>query len=391
MQKGITWNESSVYNDAVTLRKMRRLTSRGMLNTIPSYHTGQSFTADGGHVLFISFREGHTCLCKAELATGALTALIEPVAGLGGLCEVHSFGDGKGIPIGPVLGPTTHWAYYVVARQIRAVNLDTLHERLMLDGVEEKFFVESIALTCDEKKLVYILSALRPQKRQDFHFRVCSIDLATGEHALIMERQGINGTHLMNNPTAPDLFLIGQDLGPSPSDRSDDNGRNWILNIATGGLVNLKTDAQQNFQTHTCWTWDGKEVLYHGMLAGSRWENDRNENGWYIGKTGLDGNVKREFAFPDAPYYGHVSAMKGKDAVILDGNLLNGLLTWLYLDGESPRVEVIARHDSDFTVMPGQYTHPHTICDPTGRRLVFNSARKKIFVGGRSDVYTVEV
>ena len=83
--------------------------------------------------------------------------------------------------------------------------------------------------------------------------------------------------------------------------------------------------------------------------------------------------------------------MRGKNAAILDGNLMDGYLMWLYFDDEKPRVEIIARHDTDFTLMPGQYTHPHTICAPDGKHLVFNSARRVIFSGGRSDIYAVEV
>ena len=83
--------------------------------------------------------------------------------------------------------------------------------------------------------------------------------------------------------------------------------------------------------------------------------------------------------------------MKGRNAAILDGNLTDGMLLWLDFDADKPRVEIIARHDSDFTLMPGQCTHPHTICSPDGRYLVFNSARRVIFAGGRSDIYSVEV
>ena len=68
--------------------------------------------------------------------------------------------------------------------------------------------------------------------------------------------------------------------------------------------------------------------------------------------------------------------MRGKNAAILDGNLMDGYLMWLYFDDEKPRVE---------------NTHPHTICAPDGKHLVFNSARRVIFSGGRSDIYAVEV
>ena len=100
MYKGQMWNESSVYQDPVTLRKVRRLTSRGLANSVPAYHTDQSFTRDGKYVLLITYREGHTALLKAELETGNLTCLIEPFCGFGSPHEVHQYGDGMGTSCG---------------------------------------------------------------------------------------------------------------------------------------------------------------------------------------------------------------------------------------------------------------------------------------------------
>jgi hypothetical protein len=78
--------------------------------------------------------------------------------------------------------------------------------------------------------------------------------------------------------------------------------------------------------------------------------------------------------------------MAGRPAIILDGNLSPDLLLWLYYDREEPRVEVIARHGTDWGALPGQYPHPHPLSDPTGRWISFNAAAR-----GRSDVFVVEV
>ena len=80
-----------------------------------------------------------------------------------------------------------------------------------------------------------------------------------------------------------------------------------------------------------------------------------------------------------------------KNAAIIDGNILDGLLMWIYFDEELPKIEVIAKHDTDFTTMPCQYSHPHSISDPTGRWIVYNSAPKKIFYGPRSDIFAVSI
>ena len=391
MKKGQVWNESLVYHDPVTLRTVRRVTSQGYLNTVPSYHTNQAFTQDGRYVIFITFREGYSALCKADLLNGDITCLTHPIKGLGGLNEVHQYGDGQGISIGAVLEPKGHWAYYAQGRNLRAVHIDTLEEKTIVSSISEGFYIESMALSCDETCLIYALVGLYPSDTSNLRHEIHRIHLLSAEDKILLHGQGFNVSHLMQNPAYPHLFLIGKDKGPSPSHRIDENSRAWIWNTDTGDMTNVKTLADQNYQTHTAWTWDGEGVLYHGMLGNSSWPSNLNDKGWYIGLSSLDGQPIREYSFPDAPYYGHVSAMRGKNAAILDGNLMDGYLMWLFFDDEKPRVEIIARHDTDFTLMPGQYTHPHTICAPDGKHLVFNSARRVIFSGGRSDIYAVEV
>ena len=99
-----------------------------------------------------------------------------------------------------------------------------------------------------------------------------------------------------------------------------------------------------------------------------------------------EGETLREFVMPKATHYGHLTADPQRPAWILDGNLFPDLLTWTYYDAETPRIEVIARHDTEWRTMPWQFTHPHPLADPTGRWISFNAAR-----GGRSDVFVVRV
>src|SRR5690606_20768214 len=99
-----------------------------------------------------------------------------------------------------------------------------------------------------------------------------------------------------------------------------------------------------------------------------------------------NGDPYREYPFHGAPHYGHVAAMAGRPAVILDGNLSTDMLLWLYYDREEPRVEVIARHGTEWGTLPGQYPHPHPHSDPTGRWISFNAASR-----GRSDIFVIRV
>lgn len=388
--KGKVWNESRLYRDPVTLKNVRQITTSGTVNTIPSYHTGQAFTDNGEGVIFITIREGKSALCKANLITGDITCLIDPVEGLGGLNEIMRFGDGKGIPIGAVLAPESRWAYYVVERQIRAVHIDTLEEKVVVKGVDDECMIESIAISPDEKKLVYIVDVLYPEKCGGLKYKIF-MKTEDSQPEMLFAEDGIAANHIMYNPVDPDLLLFCRDKGPSSAHRVDEHSRTWIYRISEGSLTEVKTVEKQNFQTHSAWTWDGKGIVYHGMIEASDWKNNVTEGGWYIGLAGLDGNPVREFSFKDARYYGHVSAMKGRNAAIIDGNILDGLLMWIYFDQELPKIEMIAKHDTDFTTMPSQYSHPHAISDPTGRWIVYNSARRIIFTGARSDIFSVEV
>ena len=389
--KGQIWNESKLYNDPVTLRQVRQITTQGMINTVPSYHTGQSFSKDGTEMIFITIRDGKSTLCKVNLDNGDITALIDPIDGMGGLNDMGKFGNGKGISIGAVLAPESRWAYYFVESQVRAVHIDTLEEKIIIESVEDGKFIESIAISPDEKHFVYAEDVLHPEKTGKREYRIISTAPDGSNPIILLSEEGTSANHVMFNPQDSDFLLYCRDMGPSPAQKADKNSRAWIYRISDGNRINVKTCAEQNFQTHTAWTWDGKGIVYHGMLGNSAWKNNLNEQGWYIGLAGLDGNPVREYAFPDGPYYGHVSSMAGKNAAIIDGNILDGLLMWIYFDGELPRIEIIARHDTDFTTMPCQYSHPHAICDPTGRRIVFNSAPGRIFYGPRSDIYAVEI
>lgn len=390
MIKGNVWNESQLYQDPVTLRNVRQITTAGMINTIPSYHTGQAFTENGEEVIFVTVREGKSILCKANLLTGDITCLIKPVEGIGGLNEIKRFGDGKGIPIGAVLAPKCRWAYYVVGKEIRAVHIDTLEEKVIVNDIAEEYFIESIAISPDEKSLVYVIDVLYPESCGGLKCRMF-MKTGDGQPELLLSEDGNAASHIMYNPVDSDLLLLCRDRGPSCAHRIDEHSRTWIYKVSERSLTEVKTVEKQNFQTHAAWTWDGEGIVYHGMMAGADWKNNVTDSGWYIGLAGLDGKPIREYSFKDAKYYGHVSAMKGKNAVIVDGNVLDGLLLWVYFDNEKPKIEIIARHDTDFTTMPCQYSHPHSICDPTGRWIVFNSARSVIFTGARSDIYSVEV
>jgi hypothetical protein len=174
------------------------------------------------------------------------------------------------------------------------------------------------------------------------------------------------------------LLLIDRDFPPRFWGGSDGKtNRIWTLRVSTGELTELPCQDDAYFQVHSAWTWDGSQVVYHGRSAVS---------GYYIGVVDPQGNTVREFGFRDAPHYGHVSAMAGRPAIMLDGNITTDMLLWLYYDQEQPRIEVIARHGTDWGALPGQFPHPHPTCDSRGQWIAFNRGDR-----GRTDVCVVRV
>ena len=396
-RKGETWNESEVYRDALTLRQVRRLTRAGLYNQTPTYHTNVTFTADGEFLVFGSARVGGSVVIRAHVPSGDLTQLTDPLPGVGGNGEWHkggaSVGDGAGINGTMCLAPRSRWTVYMAGRSLRAVHLDSLDERILVPDIGPEWLAGMPSVDPTETSVLLPLMPAHPQllagQRPTRHYwdavqdsgvrwRILEVPLAGGEARTVYAEEGCTSAHTPHSPADPDLILIDRDFPPRFWGGSDGHtNRIWTLRLSTGQLTELPPLDAARFQVHSVWTYDGELVLYHGKRA---------EGGHYIGATYPSGQVYREYAFDQAPHYGHVSAMAGRPAILLDGNLTPDTLVWVYYDAEQPRVELVARHGTDWNALPGQYPLPHPHSDPTGRWISFNRGEK-----GRTDVYVVRV
>jgi hypothetical protein len=52
------------------------------------------------------------------------------------------------------------------------------------------------------------------------------------------------------------------------------------------------------------------------------------------------------------------------------------MILLLYYDKETPRIEMIARHATNWGGLPWQYSHPHPQSDPTGRYISYNAVER---------------
>lgn len=386
-KKGETWNESKVYRDSWTLRPVRRVTTEGSYNQTPTYHTGTAWTAEGEFLVFASGRQGKSAVLCCHVPTGDVTQLTDWVNGM----QVNSRNgiSGGGIAV----APTKRWVVYAVEGTLRTVHIETLEERTLIsdmgpwdigtatiDPNEDYVMVPADFLPEALRSAQPITSASAEHFAQPGGARrkLLRVPLEGGEVEVIHEDEDCRGPHLQYNPKDPDLLLMERDYPPKFWFGSDgETNRVWMLRISTDEYTELPSRDGGVFQVHSTWTWDGKAVIYHTI---------RPEGYYYIGLVDRNGNTLWEHGSRNWTAYGHVSAMAGRPAIILDGNLSDELLIWMYYDSELPRVEVIARHGTNWGGHEGQYPHPHPQSDPTGRYVSFNAAER-----GRSDVFVVKV
>ncbi len=399
-KKGESWNESEVYKDPWTLREVRKITSRGLYNQTPTYHTNIAFTEDGEFLIFASARHGKSAVFKCHVPTGDLTQLIDPVDGVGGYGPLNkangaTVGDGHGIVGGPMgIAPRTRWALFVAHRSLRAVHVDSLEERTLINDIGAGWTSGTISVDPDENVALLPLMRAHPEvlngtpnpkpymeyfaNGKEQQLKLIQVPIAGGEIETVYTEDGISGAHSPHCLTDGDLLLLDRDFPPRFWGGSDGKtNRIWALRLSTGDLTELPSQDDACFQVHSAWTWDGEHVVYHGRSAIS---------GYYVGIVDKNGQTLREYAFRGAPFYGHVSAMARRPAIILDGNLTDDLLLWVYYESAQPRIEVIARHGTEWGALPGQFSHPHPHSDPTGTWISFNAAQR-----GRSDVFIVKV
>jgi len=392
--KGDTWNESQTHTDEVTGRTVRRITTEGLHNQKPPYHTNTTFTADGEFLFLATYRDGGSALCRAHVPTGEITMLIDPIPD-----DPDTPPDRRGLRVHPgTLAPKAGWVVYWLERSLRAVHLHTLEERTIIEDVgENRGGLLSVDPT--ETTVVSPTSTPAPEcppgRSQSEHYRKCfpdgkgletrfiQVPLAGGDVTELYCEEGIRCAHCEHCPTDPDLLLIDRDLPPMywcGGDHSH-SPRSHVLRLTTGELTPLVPTAEAKFQIHAVWSWDGRYVLYHGpavLVEGPC--------PWYIGAVAADGRVHREWTFDEGRHYGHVASAPDRPAIILDGNVTSDRLTWLYYDGDAPRLECICRHGTEWDSLPGQLSHPHPSTDREGRWIAFNVARDR-----RTDVWVVAV
>ncbi len=410
-KKGDTWNESQTHTDELTGRTVRRVTTAGLWNEKPGYHTNTTFTADGEFFIFATGRDGKSALCKAHCATGDITLLTDWEDAMGSPQMAHKdpgeFPWGaEGIPgCVPCLAPKSGWAVYLDGWAVKAVNIRTLEQHTLACDLGQSWIAGVISIDASEKNVVIPMMPGHPEliagkphtksyiesfpNGEGMATRYLTMPLTGGPHRDLLIDPGCGSAHCPHSPVDDDLICADRDLPSSFWGGGDDwkTPRCWTLRVSTGEFTPLPPRSEKKFQIHAAWTWDGQYIVYHGFDEAGDGPGENGDWTWYVGVTKPNGEVFREWVLPHAPHYGHVSAAGGdRPAIILDGHISQDRLRFLYYDAEDYRLEDICKHDTDWWSLPGQLTHPHASTDRAGKWIAFNTAH-----GGRSDIWLVEV
>lgn len=144
MNLGQPTRESVRESDPLTGRTILRLTSRGLINQTPTYHTNSGFTSDGEHLAFASIRDGATWVMRGDIETGDIVPVWH-APGMGDRNYIHrgiemtlDGCDGLGLCGNRVCAaPRSRRAVFTCGRRMLAVDLFTFEETVLIDDIGE--------------------------------------------------------------------------------------------------------------------------------------------------------------------------------------------------------------------------------------------------------------
>ncbi|MFW6007435.1 MAG: hypothetical protein ACOCQ5_05535, partial [Halanaerobiales bacterium] len=384
MKKGQKFNESELFKDEVTSRPTRRLTKSGLYNQTPTYHYNTAFTEDSKYIVFASAREGGSTLLKANVLTGDIE-VIAVIEGMGQYSEYYRSPYASGSSLGGFTGkmsviPETNKAVGVVGKSLRIYDLDSLEEKILIDDIGKEYYFGCPIGSVDGTRIIVPRAPFHPdvvcgdsrptrskteawvEEYGGMPTTYLRIDIESGEVEEIYEEKIAGTHHVQPCPSDPDIWLIDRDLPPKFWKGGDNfkSTRAWLLNIKTKELIELKPKDENGFQVHSTWNKSGDRIYYHGPSK---------KGGQYIGVADLSGDIIWEQHYP-ASNYGHVSTHTEAEAIITDGILTSDMVTAIHYENKDnngyPEIEILARHNTQWDGMVGQYPHPHCHMSPDG-------------------------
>ncbi len=399
-KKGVEFNESYLFPDETTGRMTRRLTSYRSFNQKPTYHIHTGFTKDDKHLVFCTWNPGEaSALVRANIETGDCKVLDYAKEG-----ETFTFANGNGLEI----ITEKNLAIIRCGQKLRVYDIFNGEIVFEKDSSKDGIFASAMA-TCDAKYLITVVNDInfdfkRDQKTTNpnnvLGYKMIRYNLKTGEKEELIRNTQLRAGHVITNPVHPNLVLFNQNSAPLFSHGGDygKTPRDYVFNLDTGKINPITPQDPSKFTWHANWNYNGNHVYYHGPSGnmekikdyekyGSPYKEGEDER-HFIGVATRNGETVWEKQFPNL-WYGHVSAHRQKDILIVDNLIAYQFLTaihWREVDKFNiPRMEILAKHNSTFA--SGQQSrHPHAQMTSDGKFISYNAQ-----FDNRSDVYVVQM
>lgn len=395
--KGAEFNESFVFSDQATGRLTRRLTSHRQSNAKPTYHGMGGFSVDDKYTVLCTWNGDASALVRVNIETGDCKVIAHAREG----DEFQFKGSGEFIP-------QTNWFGKEDGSKLRIYDIFSSEIVFSLDH-SGKGFLGGAAGTCEGKSLIVIrndhsFSYVSDKGKKDPYgvlgYSIFLIDLATGREERIFRDEKFMGGHPIPNPRDPNLLLYNRNSPPLFSHGGDHGKttRDWVLNIQTGKLAEIRPRDSSKFSLHANWSYKGDHVYYHGGSGDQSMAQQYKKKGspykdgpgirHFIGVAKADGETVWENQYPYMTY-GHVSTHRQMNVIIVDNLLAYEYICGIHWEDRNsdniPRVELLAKHNSTYA-MNDQTRHPHCTMTSDGKWLSYNAK-----FDARSDVYVVKM
>ena len=200
LRKGDRFNESEFFDDPVTSRPTRRLTTQRDFSQTPTYHLNAAFSADSRYLVLASWDdEGDSWLLKADVASGEMTVL----SALPGETGERFNGNNVGIV------QASGWVATNTGKTLRLCHLDTLEERVLLDlsGTERRFGHPIGSIDGRKIFIPRLSKRLVIGETRDVSATHLEVDIETGGITELFCDEGRACNHVVPNPVDPDLLL----------------------------------------------------------------------------------------------------------------------------------------------------------------------------------------
>jgi len=398
--KGEEFNESFEFPDEATGRLTRRLTSNRQFNQKPTYHLNSGFSQDDQYLTFCTWNEGSgSALVRANIENGDCKVLDYAEARAD-----FEFTNGNSLE----MIPKTNLTVISYGQSIRIYDIFS-GEIVFQKNSDGKGYFSGASGTCDGRSLIVIrndheFSFRRDTGKKDPYkalgYSIFRIDLQSGKEEQIFRDDDFMGGHAIPSPVDPNLLLYHRDSPPNFGHGGDfgKTSRDWILNIRTGKLTEIRPNDPSKFTWHGNWSYQGDHIYYHGPSGDQTMREKYEKIGspykdgagtrHFIGVADLKGNIVWEKQYPFL-YYGHASSHRQQNVIIIDNLLAYEFLSGIHWEDRdndnNAKIELLAKHNS--THKSGAQTrHPHSQMTSNGKWISYNAQFDQ-----RSDVYVVKM